>query len=595
MRRELHQLSAALKKSVPFHSPRYLGHMVSDLLLPGLAAQILTLPYNPNNVSEDAAPVTVDLEVQVGLQLARMLGYPHDTARADCAFGHLTSGGTLANYQALRLALALKAFPVALRAAGVPDLDAAATTTGPPSTSVRRPAPRCSIAGTTGSRRCRANEAPRSGTRRVQAQRLEQLGLVDFFARHPAAARAQGARAGHRALLVEQGPEAARPRPRAAAAAARARHAARCGGAAKTTLQHCLRERQPVLMAVAVLGTTEYGTIDPVDAVVAARDRCADAGSASACMSTAPGAVTSPPCSATRTAACAPATEVRGDFATSRSRRCMPPSPHWGHRLGHGRPAQARLPAVRRRRVRVPRPPRDGAARRGGRLRVPWRAMPADYLARFRQPRASSSPRAPSPAPPPPRSMSPTRCCRSTMPTSACCRADHRSRPRPSTSARSHSRASSATWRMRWCHSRPTATWSAWPSIRAATATWRAPARSCAACTPNCAATRSQPLQLKQFFGSITTLRPEALGAAETQRIAARARARPGHPSAASDDRSPGDPAPHADEPVPDRPRERHQLHRPLLRVPRHARARAACSGPRMCHRRPACIDSRRR
>ena len=61
MRRELHQLSAALKKSVPFHSPRYIGHMASDLLLPGLAAHILTLPYNPNNVSEDAAPVTVEL------------------------------------------------------------------------------------------------------------------------------------------------------------------------------------------------------------------------------------------------------------------------------------------------------------------------------------------------------------------------------------------------------------------------------------------------------------------------------------------------------------------------------------------------------
>jgi hypothetical protein len=35
LRRELHQLSASLKKSVPFHSPRYLGHMVSDLLIPG--------------------------------------------------------------------------------------------------------------------------------------------------------------------------------------------------------------------------------------------------------------------------------------------------------------------------------------------------------------------------------------------------------------------------------------------------------------------------------------------------------------------------------------------------------------------------------
>ena len=123
MRRELHQLSAQLKKSVPFHSPRYIGHMASDLLLPGLAAQILTLPYNPNNVSEDAAPVTVELEVKVGLQLAGMLGYANDPQRPDCAFGHLTSGGTVANYQALRLALAQKAFPVALRTAGVPELE----------------------------------------------------------------------------------------------------------------------------------------------------------------------------------------------------------------------------------------------------------------------------------------------------------------------------------------------------------------------------------------------------------------------------------------------------------------------------------------
>ena len=120
LRRELHLLSAALKRSVPFHSPRYLGHMVSDLLIPGLAAQMLALPYNPNNVSAEAAPITIDLELKAGLQLAEMVGWPADPAREDCAFGHLTSGGTLANLQGLRLALALKAFPVALRAAGVP-------------------------------------------------------------------------------------------------------------------------------------------------------------------------------------------------------------------------------------------------------------------------------------------------------------------------------------------------------------------------------------------------------------------------------------------------------------------------------------------
>ena len=51
LRRELHQLSAALKKSVPFHSPRYLGHMVSDLLIPGLAAQLSLI-----HISEPTRP-----------------------------------------------------------------------------------------------------------------------------------------------------------------------------------------------------------------------------------------------------------------------------------------------------------------------------------------------------------------------------------------------------------------------------------------------------------------------------------------------------------------------------------------------------------
>ena len=43
LRQELHALSAALKRSVPFHSQRYLGHMVSDLLLPGLAEALALL------------------------------------------------------------------------------------------------------------------------------------------------------------------------------------------------------------------------------------------------------------------------------------------------------------------------------------------------------------------------------------------------------------------------------------------------------------------------------------------------------------------------------------------------------------------------
>ena len=39
---------------MPFHRPRYIGHMVSDLLSSGLTTQTLTLPCNPNKVITDA-------------------------------------------------------------------------------------------------------------------------------------------------------------------------------------------------------------------------------------------------------------------------------------------------------------------------------------------------------------------------------------------------------------------------------------------------------------------------------------------------------------------------------------------------------------
>ncbi len=268
MRRELHQLSAALKKSVPFHSPRYIGHMASDLLLPGLAAQMLTLPYNPNNVSEDAAPVTVDMEVQVGLQLARMLGYPHDPAQDACAFGHLTSGGTLANYQALRLALALKAFPVALRAAQVPELELPADDWRAFNLSQAE-----GIALLAAWQAWLAAQTPADRSRwlhRVEDERIEQRGLVDFFAAHPQL----------KVPLVLAPVTAHYSWSKGLKLLGLGRHQLellRTDGmrldpaALRDTLERCAREQQGVLMCVAVLGGTEYGTIDPIDAVLAAR------------------------------------------------------------------------------------------------------------------------------------------------------------------------------------------------------------------------------------------------------------------------------------------------------------------------------------
>jgi len=270
MRRELHQLSAALKKSVPFHSPRYIGHMASDLLLPGLAAQMLTLPYNPNNVSEDAAPVTVDLEVQVGLQLARMLGYPHDPAQPACAFGHLTSGGTLANYQALRLALSVKAFPLALRAAQVPDL-----ALPPDDWSAFNLHGSAVIELLESWQRWLAAQTPAARVRwhaAVESQRIEQRGLVDFFAAHPQlrVPRVLAPVTAHYSWskgvkLLGLG------RDRLLAVPTRGMRLD--VDAFDAIIERCAREREPVLLAVAVLGSTEYGTVDPIDGVLAARAR----------------------------------------------------------------------------------------------------------------------------------------------------------------------------------------------------------------------------------------------------------------------------------------------------------------------------------
>ena len=270
LRRELHSLSAALKRSVPFHSPRYLGHMVSDLLLPGLVAQILTLPYNPNNVTEEVATVTIDLELKAGLQLARMLGYPSDPAAPDCAFGHLTSGGTLANYQSLRLALALKAWPVALRAAGVPGLlvgddDWQAFNLGPDAATELVQQFDAWLAGL-------SPHDARQWRERVNAERIETLGLNGFFARHPelkppiVLAPVTAHYSWSKGLkLIGLGRNALRLVPEAGMRID--------PGALESMLEEALAQRQSVLMTVGVLGSTEFGTIDPIDGLVAARKR----------------------------------------------------------------------------------------------------------------------------------------------------------------------------------------------------------------------------------------------------------------------------------------------------------------------------------
>ena len=112
MTQELLGLLAELKRGVPFFSGRYKGHMTSELTLPSMIGWFAAMLYNPNNVSIEASPVTTRLELEVAAQLARMIGYDPATS-----WGHLTSGGTIANFEALWIARNVIYLPVAAHGA----------------------------------------------------------------------------------------------------------------------------------------------------------------------------------------------------------------------------------------------------------------------------------------------------------------------------------------------------------------------------------------------------------------------------------------------------------------------------------------------
>jgi glutamate/tyrosine decarboxylase-like PLP-dependent enzyme len=107
---ELMSLLGELKAGVPFFSPRYIGHMSGELTMASQIGYFAAMLYNPNNVAAEASPVTSRLELEVAAQLAEMIGYD-----ADQQWGHLTSGGTVANFEALWVARNVKYLPVAVR------------------------------------------------------------------------------------------------------------------------------------------------------------------------------------------------------------------------------------------------------------------------------------------------------------------------------------------------------------------------------------------------------------------------------------------------------------------------------------------------
>ncbi|MDB2447429.1 pyridoxal-dependent decarboxylase [bacterium] len=117
----LSNLISMYQRETPKFTPRYIGHMVSEVTLPSIFGHILNLLHNPNLASKEVSKVGSIMEKEAITALSEMVGYS-----ANIGVGHFTSGGTLANFEALWRAryrldhwLALGTY---LKAAGLSDM-----------------------------------------------------------------------------------------------------------------------------------------------------------------------------------------------------------------------------------------------------------------------------------------------------------------------------------------------------------------------------------------------------------------------------------------------------------------------------------------
>ncbi|KAI0323562.1 PLP-dependent transferase [Cubamyces sp. BRFM 1775] len=103
--------------SVPFFSVRYMGHMCTEVSMPAMVGWMSAMLFNPNNVAIEASPATTCIEEYVCGQLCSMLGYTANPS----PWGHITADGTVANMESMWAAHNLKFYALSVHAAMTKD------------------------------------------------------------------------------------------------------------------------------------------------------------------------------------------------------------------------------------------------------------------------------------------------------------------------------------------------------------------------------------------------------------------------------------------------------------------------------------------
>ena len=86
--------------------------MIWDTNLPANLGYIASILWHQNNCIQEASPVTTMYELEAGSDLCEMLGLDRNES-----MGHLVTGGSVANIEAMWVARNLKFYPLGLQEA----------------------------------------------------------------------------------------------------------------------------------------------------------------------------------------------------------------------------------------------------------------------------------------------------------------------------------------------------------------------------------------------------------------------------------------------------------------------------------------------
>lgn len=94
LKKQLQLFLERSKKNLPYFHPRYSAQMLKDPSIPTILGYVAFMMSNPNNHAYEGGPVTTEMEMEVVEMMLEMVGFEN-------GWGHLASGGSLANLEAL--------------------------------------------------------------------------------------------------------------------------------------------------------------------------------------------------------------------------------------------------------------------------------------------------------------------------------------------------------------------------------------------------------------------------------------------------------------------------------------------------------------